>query len=213
MPYHDAKLLDGALRLIKDFAPAVIVQLGDLYDQFAFSKYARNNSATGLSPEQEHTLARLEAQNMWVRIRSENPKARLFQLSDANHDRRVVKRIEEKLPEHAFIAEDWLKRQMLFPGVRLVPSELVVDGVMFMHGMRKAGEHAKYNQMNTVTGHTHKARIEYMANINGPFWEMNTGWLGNKSAPVFAYRLQTRIDDTHSGIGLIEDRQPRFIAL
>jgi hypothetical protein len=75
------------------------------------------------------------------------------------------------------------------------------------------GQHAKWNQMKTVTGHTHKARIEYFQNRHGEYWEFNTGWLGDKSAYPFSYRCQKNIDDTQQGVGLIVDGQPRFISL
>jgi hypothetical protein len=84
---------------------------------------------------------------------------------------------------------------------------------MFMHGFRPMGQHAKWNQMKTVTGHTHKARIEYFQNRHGEYWEFNTGWLGDKSAYPFSYRWQKKIDDTQQGVGLIVDGQPRFISL
>ena len=82
---------------------------------------------------------------------------------------------------------------------------------MFMHGMRKMGEHARWNQMSTVTGHTHQGRIEYFMNRDGTYFEMNCGWLGDKHSYPFAYRQQKRLDNTHQGFGLIEHRQPRFI--
>jgi hypothetical protein len=99
---------------------------------------------------------------------------------------------------------------MAFDGVTNVSDEFVLDDIMFMHGMRRMGEHAKWNQMNTVTGHTHQGRIEYFMNRHGTYFEMNCGWLGDKESYPFAYRIQKKLDNTHQGIGLIENRQPRF---
>lgn len=210
-PYHDSAALELCIRFCEDYRPRVIVQLGDLYDQFSFSKYARDLSAVELNPADEHRLARIEAETMWARLKKTG--AECYQIIDGNHDLRVIKRMAEKLPEHAFIGKSWLDEQLDFPGVAKLSSEAVIDGVMIMHGMRKPGEHARYNQMNTVTGHTHKARIEYFANINGSYWEMNCGWLGDKKAPVFSYRSQTKIDDTNIGFGVIQDGQPRFVSI
>jgi hypothetical protein len=150
---------------------------------------------------------------MWNRIRLENKKANLIQISDANHDARIIKRMQERLPEAAFIGSQWLTKQLTFPGVDLLKSHLVIDGIMVEHGNRKPGEHARFNQMSTITGHTHKARIEYFANRNGPFWEMNCGYLGDSASPVFSYKGHNRIDLTHTGIGLVEHGQPRFLSL
>lgn len=212
-PFVNEDKMNSAIREIRQYKPEVIIQLGDLYDLFSFSKYPRDHSAISYTPEQECTLGRTMAERMWKQLRSENRNARLIQLSDANHDARIVKRMQEKFPEAAFIGGQWLKTQLTFPGVELQKSHIIIDNIMFEHGNRKPGEHARFNQMSTVTGHTHKARIEYFANRNGPFWEMNCGYLGDSNSPVFSYKGHNRIDLTHVGIGLVEDGQPRFLAL
>lgn len=213
-PFCDDSKLEKAKAIIKNFKPQVIIQLGDLYDQWSFSKYPKNLSAVGVTPLEEAKNGRFLAENMWSDLRKQNPGAKLFQISDGNHDVRILKHLAEKSSAAAFIADEWLEKQMRFDGVQTIESEFVIDNIMFMHGMRKAGDHGRYNQMSTVTGHTHKARIEYMSNINGPFFEMNCGWLGNKKSKVFSYgSYQKVIISTHTGIGLIEDRQPRFVSI
>jgi hypothetical protein len=102
---------------------------------------------------------------------------------------------------------------MKFDGVLNVEDEFILDDIMFLHGFQPIERQAKWNQMNTVTGHTHGAKIDYFMNRNGPYWGMSVGWLGDKSAYPFAYRSQKAIDNTHQGIGLIEDRNPRFIMI
>jgi len=212
-PFHDQKKVEEAHRIVKAFRPDAIFQLGDLEDQFGFSKYAKNPSCIPYTPKQEAEEAHRLSVDFWRAVRRLNPKAKLYQITDANHDVRIVKRIMEKAPEASFIAEDWLSRRFEFDGVNKVQSEFVLDGIMFMHGFRKGGDHAKYNQMNTVTGHTHKAKIEYFGNIHGPYWEMNCGYLGLTSSPVFSYREQKKIQDCHTGVGLIENQQPRFVVI
>lgn len=212
-PFSNDSVMPDAMKEVKKAKPDVIIQLGDLYDLFSFSKYPRSHSAVPYTPEQEVEEGRRKAVEFWKQLRKDNPKARLLQLGDANHDLRIVKRFEEKMPEAAFIGWRWLDLMLSFPGVEMVKSHVVVDGIMIEHGNRKAGQHAWFNQMSTLTGHTHKARIEYFANLNGPFWEFNCGWLADPWSPVFSYRNHNRIDDNHTGIGLIEDGQPRFLAL
>ena len=209
-PFSDRMAVGLMYETVKRFKPDVIVQLGDLYDLWSFSRYPRNASEIQMTPEQEYQLGRSDAEQMWAVLKKENPKARLVQICDANHDLRLVKRMMENDSNGAFIAKQWLVNAMTFPGVELARSETVIDGIMFMHGMRKAGEHAKYNQMSTVTGHTHKCRLETFTNVNGPYWEMNCGWLCNGDSPAFSYRSQTRICNNVHAVGLIENGQPRF---
>jgi predicted phosphodiesterase len=212
-PFVDHNKLNNALKEVRKFKPDVVVQLGDLYDLFAFSKYPRDHSSIRFTPEQECLEGRELALEMWKQLRAENRGARLIQIADANHDMRVVKRLEERFPEAAFIGKNWLQAQLTFPGVELLRSHFIVDGIMFEHGNKKPGDHARFNQMSTITGHTHKARIEYFANRNGPFWEMNCGYLGDSASAVFSYKGHNKIDLTHTGIGLVENGQPRFYAL
>ena len=211
-PFEDEIKLHNCITLISQLSPDAIIQVGDLRDQLSFSKYARNPSKMKFSPSEESTLARTKSCQMWEKIKKLNKKSKLFQMS-GNHDERLSRKLQDKFPEAAFIGEQWTKAQMSFPGVETVEDEFILDNIMFMHGMRKAGEHAKYNQMNTITGHTHKGRIEYFANRHGPYWEMNCGWLGDKEAYPFSYKLQKVIDDTHHGFGFIENGQPRFITV
>lgn len=212
-PFVNTDKLYNALDLVRQFKPDVIVQLGDLYDLFSFSKYPKCASVTRLTPVDECAFGRKMAFDMWKQLRSENKRARLIQIADANHDLRIVKRLEERLPEAAFIGASWLNSQLSFPGVELLKSHFIVDGIMFEHGNRKPGDHARFNQMSTITGHTHKARIEYFSNRHGPYWEMNCGYLGDSSSPVFSYKDHNRIDATQTGIGLVENGQPRFVLL
>lgn len=212
-PFCSLPKLAEARRLVKSFKPDIIIQLGDLYDLFSFSKYPRDPSSIPFTPEVECQHGRAQAADMWAKLRFDNKRARLIQISDANHDKRVIKRLEEKAPDLAFIGRDWLRTMLTFDGVELLGSQFIVDNIMVEHGNRRAGDHARFNQMNTLTGHTHKARIEYFANRNGPYWEFNCGYLGDSKAPVFGYKNHNRIDDTHTGIGLIEDGQPRFVML
>lgn len=211
-PYVDRNKLQKSISIIKDFKPDAVIQIGDLYDQLSFSNFPKDPSKVGYSPEQQAVVGKQMAKKMWSDIHKVSPKAKLYQLP-GNHDVRIIKRMNQKIPQASFIAQNWLNSQMAFDLVQNVSDQFILDDIMFMHGFRPMGAHAKWNQMNTVTGHTHKARIEYFQNRHGEYWEFNTGWIGDKQAYPFAYRSQKKIDDTQQGIGLIEHRQPRFISL
>lgn len=207
-PYADESKVQQAIEYIKKAKPDVVIQIGDLYDQLSFSKYSKDPSKTSYSPREEAQIGYEQAAGMWDELSG----FERYQLP-GNHDVRVIKRMQDKLPEASFIADDFFKQQMTFKGVKLVDDEFILDDIMFMHGFRKAGDHARWNQMSTVTGHTHKANISYYENRYGMFFQMNCGWLGDKNKYPFSYRRQRTITGTNTGIGLIEKGQPRFIKL
>lgn len=211
-PYCDQAKLNNALAIITKFKPDAVVQIGDLYDQVSFSNYPKDPSKTVYNPRQQAQLGKLQAASMWSKVKRYCPKAKRYQLP-GNHDARLVKRLTENFPEAAFIGQKFMQQQMSFPGVVNVQDQFILDEIMFMHGLRKMGEHAKWNQMSTVTGHTHQGRIEYFMNREGIYWQMNTGWLGDKQSYPFSYRIQKKIDNTHQGIGLIQNHQPRFVLI
>lgn len=210
-PFENPLLIDRCIDTIDDFQPDAVIQIGDLFDFCSFSNFPKDPSKLKMTPKEEVQLGRLSAEWMWKQIKSATKKGtKLYQLP-GNHDLRLLKRLNEKVPEASFIGDEWFEKIMKFDGVQNVSDEFILDDIMFLHGYRPRGHHARWNQMNTVTGHIHVANIAYYMNKNGQYWEMNVGWLGDKSAYPFSYRWQKKIDDTHQGIGLIEDGQPRFI--
>lgn len=51
-PYCDLKKLNKAYKIVKQFNPDAIVQIGDLYDQVSFSNYPKDPSRCKYSPHQ-----------------------------------------------------------------------------------------------------------------------------------------------------------------
>jgi predicted phosphodiesterase len=195
-----------------------VVQVGDLYDQYVFSKYNRNPNL--ITPDAEVEAAKEQATEMWSAIRHASPKAALFQLR-GNHDARIDKRIAEKVPEARGLLEQSVQNLYTFDDVSTVfdPTEelfLRVNGeeVCFQHGHRsKLGDHASYNGTNTVCGHSHLGGVVYRRDRRGCFWELNAGWLGNETARVFAYGDQKTTKKWTLGYGLIDAQGPRFCPL
>jgi hypothetical protein len=180
---------------------------------FSYSKYAKSLSV--MTPKEESTRARACAEKMWKRFLNDCRKARLVQLV-GNHDERPLIKILEKTPENEHIANDWFRRFMTFDGVETVfdpKQEFIYDGVCYMHGFRKFGEHAIYNQMNTVTGHLHRGAVQWNENINGSYFELNAGFLGDKDSAALKYKSQNRITKMTLGFGIIDKLGPRFVSL
>ncbi len=213
-PFQSNKAIDRAVNIVKEFKPDMVIQVGDLYDMFSFSKYPHGPNL--ITPEAECLSGRVGAEAFWNKIGSVVPSSTKRVQLVGNHDERITKLSLGKLPAYKHINDSYLKGLMSFPGVQTVhdsKEEFIYDGVCYMHGFRKHGEHAVYNQMNTVVGHLHRGGLVYNQNLNGTYFELNVGWLGDKKSPVFNYHSQNKITKTTLGLGLIDSLGPRFVSL
>lgn len=210
-PFASKQGIINAVELVKELQPRMVIQIGDLYDLYAFSRFPKHPDF--MSARDEMKQGREKAERMWKQIQAASPKSKCVQMR-GNHDARAARRAIEDLPAAYHLIEDAIQNAMTFYGVELTDEqEYMYDGVCYMHGFRKHGEHAEYNQMNTVVGHSHRAGISYHANRKGPYWEMNAGWLGDVSAECFTYRAQKALHKTTRGVGVIDDNTPMFVAL
>lgn len=211
-PFMDWKKFMLVVAIAKAEQPDAIIQIGDLYDMYSFSKFPRNPDF--IKPEDECKEGREDAEKMWKMLKEACPKAKLYQMH-GNHDLRPVRYVGALSSMVLSAMKKWLKEQMTFKGVELVPSEHEIDGVMFTHGdnFRRLGDQCRYNQQNSVCGHSHRPGVYYDQNKDGPYWELNVGWLGDSNSEAFSYRAQKKIHKMITGVGIIEDGQPRFIVL
>ncbi len=104
-----------------------------------------------------------------------------------------------------------------FKGVHTVEDdreELIINGIIFMHGYRsRAGDHMRYNGKSTVVGHSHTGSVVYeQKSKRNIIWELNAGFLADETAEPLRYRPQTTSKWT-LGYGLIDSSGPRFIPL
>lgn len=208
-PFHQVKATEAFFAFCRDFKPDVVVQMGDLYDQYSFSRYS--HSLNLYTPQEETALGREGSEWFWKEAQRAAPKARCIQLL-GNHDDRMQKRLFDSFPELEGHVD--LKHLYAFKGVKTFydsSEEVVIDGVIYQHGFRsKLGDHAAYNQQSTVTGHSHRGGVVYHQNLTGPYWELNAGWLGDLKHRVFGYRNQKHLHKTTLGWAAIDAYGPRF---
>lgn len=210
-PFAQRKALEWAYRLADKHKPTHVVQMGDLLDQFAFSRYPK---VLKTDPETELANGRAAAEKMWARFKGLS----CFQLM-GNHDDRILKKALAAAPELASLVGQSLRALYTFPGVKTVldgREELIlrIHGreVAFQHGHRsRPGSHAAYNRLSTVVGHSHTGSVTYFPSAPGIIWELNAGFLGDLSSPAFGYHAQKRFHTTTLGVGLIDEEGPRFI--
>jgi len=212
-PYHNDKALKEALYITKQVKPTHIVQIGDLYDQYCFSRFTKKNIAL---PEDELRSSFQLASRTWLRVRqlgTEGVKA--YQIL-GNHDIRLIKRAEERLPEAQELIKKSLMELYRFKGVKTIEDdrkELCIGNITFMHGYRsRLGDHMRFNRTRTVVGHSHTGGVVYEQYSNDILWELNAGYLADETAEPLRYRPQTTSKWT-LGVGLVDERGPRFIPI
>ncbi len=197
--------------LIRKLKPKVVVQLGDLYDLYSFSRFPR--SLNVITPAQEIKQGRKGAEEMWKAVQQAAGKdVECWQLK-GNHDARLARSIANALPEVEGMAALGLWN---FPGVTTLSAErdeLILDGIVYMHGFRKFGDHVRYNLMSTVCGHSHLGGVAFLPLKNKILFELNAGYLGNPKSTALSYTQQAKISRWSKGIGFIDEHGPRFIPL
>jgi hypothetical protein len=165
-----------------------------------------------MTPKQEIEEGFRTATEFWAHIRRLGKGARCVQLM-GNHDVRISRSIQEKLPEMLSLAR--FDHLWQFPGVDTVHDdreEFIYKGVCFLHGyFSQPGKHLRRNQMNTVIGHTHRPWLHYEPIRDKVLWELNVGYLADPSAKQLSYTRQ-RWTNWTQGVGWIDDLGPRFIA-
>lgn len=212
-PWVHRKTQAWIYSLVRQLCPEVIVQMGDLFDFYSFSRFPRTHDL--ITPEKEVKLGRRMALEFWRDIQAAASKARCFQLR-GNHDERPKKRILEKAPEFASLVSGGLRDLWLFDGVETLPDdrhELVLNGVVFMHGHRKHGEHVRHNHMSTVVGHLHTGGTVFVPIRGKTLWELNAGYVADPSSLPMSYTAQMRFRKETPGVGWIDEYGPRFIPM
>jgi hypothetical protein len=194
---------------IKDRQPAYVVQMGDAYDYYCFSKFARSFSV--LTPRQELRTGRLQMEDFWGEVAAAAPRARRIQLL-GNHDARAIKRVLDTLPELEELV-DWQARHT-FNGVEThfdEKDELILGRLFLHHGHKKHGAHARWNQASTVVAHLHTGGVVYYQNRSGLYFELNAGYGANPDAPPLRYRYQKKIHGWTQGLGAVDEDGPKFV--
>lgn len=207
-PFHSTEVLKKIVEFVARFRPYFIVQIGDLYDFYAASRFPRSHDI--MTPDQERVLARQGAEEMWSAIHKVSPSSKKIQIG-GNHTDRPIKRIMEKVPELAWAFN--FNHMMEFPQVETVhdtSQELILDGVCYQHGHTKQGAHVEFNLMDTVHGHTHRGAVLYRPIRNRVCWELDAGCAADFNSKPLQYSQQ-KWNKWTNGWGVIDELGPRFI--
>lgn len=210
-PFHNKVALAVALYYCRFYRPEIIVQAGDLRDWYSASHFSRKVNL--FTPQEEDREASYLSEWFWEKLGNWCPDAEKYQLL-GNHCVRPIKRIGEVAPE---FEEDYiplLHERYTFDGVKTIydpREELDLHGVRFIHGYKsKLGEHAAFNRMPVVCGHTHRGGVAMLNLHNEIIWELNAGYLADASHPALSYTMQKRATNWTLGFGTLDADGPRF---
>jgi predicted phosphodiesterase len=210
LPFTDFKAIANIIKFSKKFKPDYIVQVGDLYDQYCFSRFRR--SLDLVNPEEEIKAARKLAEHMWKALKESSPKADCFQLL-GNHDSRMMKKILEKCPEFESLVADRIADLFSFKGVETKYDDrdyIEIENILFMHGfMCGLSKHLHQFNQSIVVGHSHQGGVFFEKHKDKILFELNAGHVGDTKSRPFAY-LPTKISKSTKGFGIIEDGVPSF---
>lgn len=211
LPFVSNEALMSAYSFLDSNKVQTIIQCGDIYDFYSFSKFPRSHLI--INPDEEVKLARKMAEEFWKSVRRLQPNARLIQIL-GNHDIRPHKRIlESGAPElEAFFN---FKPLFEFDGVETIHDTrkpFVQNNISFIHGFQGAGTHRAKLQTHVVHGHLHKGGLVYSKDprTNKFLFELDCGYLGDPFSKVFNYTPVREKNWSH-GLGFISEYGPHWV--
>lgn len=212
-PFADEGAIAQVIAAIKREQPTHVVQIGDLYDQYSFSRFSRSFDI--MTPKDEVAKARKQAEAFWRAVQSAAPKAKCHQLL-GNHDVRVTKKILDKIPEFESLGSKVRDDLYTFKNVETlhdVRDWIEIDGVIYTHGWYSTlGQHMTYFGKSVVHGHTHRAGIAYQRRGAGFIFELDVGHLADETTVPLQYSA-SKLSRWFKTISIIEDGQPRLVII
>jgi len=202
-PYEKQTYLNQLYAFASQYHPTHIIQIGDLYDQYNFSRYPKEEDKLAKS---ELFAGRKKAEEFWRTLQQASPQARCYQLV-GNHCMRMLKKVKQVAPELLPMVREYWTKVYRFQEVTTLQddrSELVINNVLFIHGyLANLGDHLKLNRQNVVVGHSHKGGVVYIRHNTKTLFELNCGHLADDSKLPFSYPPQ-RTTFWTPGFGVVE---------
>lgn len=212
-PFVDEARLRTVYEVAKAVNPTHIVQIGDLFDLYTFSRFSR--SVDFITPKQELEEGRAMAGRMWATFAKISPKSLKYQLR-GNHEARLLKSLLAKAPEYESLVESPLSMLNSFPGVidmKTGRSELEIGTTLLIHGWScRPGVHMAYFGQSVICGHTHHGGVIFKAVKGSRLFELNCGHLADVDQLPLQYG-ETKTTSWVAGCGVVDKYGPRFIAL
>ena len=200
-PYADLDVLEEARKFGLKKKVDLIIQMGDLVDFKALSRFPK-------APEDDSAF--LEHLNTSKQVREiEKMFPKLF-LLEGNHCKRLLKKASESgIPKEMIKSfkdtlgvKNWVWHEGTDP--------FEYNGTIFIHGDELSGSVRRMVELfgcNVVKAHTHRAEIVYCSTFNKKSWGMDVACTANLKGKSFAYANST-ISKSMVGYGYIENNSP-----
>ena len=209
VPAHNLPALEWAAGLAEDMKVDTVVQVGDITDQRAWSRFDKDPDFDNPDLEWERTRKAM------ADLHELFPNMLIIQ---GNHDGRAIKRAMGVGIPRALVRG--LEQEFPYAGWHwhLEPEPLQIElangeGVMFIHGDEMPGtvglKAAKLGS-HLVQGHSHQAKLEYVTMFNKTIWGVEAGCLVDTDSSAFRYTVNNPRKVTLAVV-LILDGVPHII--
>lgn len=211
VPFSDPGAVRAALGFIKHVDPHIIIQLGDLVDFYALSRFSREPSRVlSLQPELD------AACDFFGKVRDAAPNSRIYYLR-GNHEYRLTRYLWDRAPEVSGLRGLKLPELMnlKWHGVEYVESGVWDVNRLFVakHGNlarsrsgATAGAEMDRLGFSGVSGHTHRLGQVYRRVYGGEYTWLEAGCLCDRN-PEY---LEGQTPDWQHGMAWGEIARDRF---
>lgn len=201
-PYEDYRALHGVYKFIKDYKPDRVVQLGDLVDFYALSKFDKDPSRV-LGLQQEIDVARYHLEQL-----RKVHKGSITML-EGNHEMRLMKYLRAN-PEVASLES--INNVPALLGLKDFnvdyKQNMEINGVLFKHGhvVRKHSSYSAKGEIENegtsgVSGHTHRLGVHYHTDRSGQHAWFEMGHLAEEKAAEY---MEGKVPNWQKGFGVME---------
>lgn len=207
LPASSPELIRWAARIQDKFKPHKVIQLGDLIDAKAWSRFPKSSTDDSAALEWEKTVKQAELLYKYF------PK---LQILEGNHCGRLMKKALIDAGSPPQLIRPYYEA-LGFKGwdFHLKSSPLVVDAVAYIHGDEIASPLALLATrmgMSTVRGHTHFAGIIYTRLFTRQVFAMESGALIDETHAAFGYASKNP-KRCWIGVSTVEDGEnPQLIS-
>ena len=163
-PFENKKLIKEIIKQIRIEKPNVIIQLGDLFDQYMYGRYDKNLSV--IQPDSELEKAKAKAIKFWNDVKKASPRSKKIQLL-GNHDVRMLVQTLKKFPEVYHVMQEAHENLYDFKGVEVKKSDkdfVKYFDTVYCHGW--AATHMAHFRSNVIRAHDHKAWMKVVPASN-----------------------------------------------
>lgn len=210
-PWANEKVILKIYEILEKQPFDVVIQLGDLFDMYSFSKFARSHDHC--TPKEEIEMGFEWSRNFWKNIHLRNKAARKIQIK-GNHDDRLIKRAFEQWPAAASIIAKAEEGLFKFKNVETIPDSrdgIMIEDVLYVHGyLTKIGDHTRHHLKNVVHGHTHRGGSIFLNLAGKTLWELDCGFAADRAKAPLMYG-PTKNMVWSEGFGIIDSMGPRFV--